>query len=566
MTNPLQQKREYRILLLFMAGWFLVNSLQAALSGIDGDEAYYWMLSQQLGFGYFDHPPFVTLLMRLGETFGHGPFFTRLGTVLVTTLSIGIIYAGLPQRLRSVQLYLPLFAATLIFNVYSFIATPDAPLFFFTAIFFYAYGKYLQRASTGAVLLTALAIAGMFYSKYHGILPVFFVLLSNLRLLTRGSFWLIVLLVILLFLPHLYWQYSHDWPTVRFHLVERATHIYKIKYTTAYISGQLLIWGPLISLLFYFKLFRLKKEDLLGRAHQFTFLGTLAFFLFSSFKNNVQPHWTLVGGVSFVYLFLQILDRGTDKLRRIFLRLAIANIILIVIARILFLIPGSPVAKIKHYKPFFQAKAWADTIYNKAGNTPVIFPNSYAFPSLYRFYHPDVTTIGYNTKSYRKTHYDLIAADQQLNNKEVFIYRDGDTSSAHINVASAFRPGTLERVDSFTAVSTLKLTPLNLPEEAKAGSRISVNIELVNESRQTFSNRDQRLQFDYSFSRYSYQFENSPQRFAIPDSIITPGYRKQFTIEVQIPSDPGTHRFLLSIVNGSLQGNFASAYYPVRVQ
>ncbi len=566
MTNPLQQNREYRILFLFMAGWFLVNSLQAAFSGIDGDEAYYWMLSQHLDFGYFDHPPFVTLLMRMGETFGHGPFFTRLGTVLVTTLSIGIIYAGLPPHLRSVKWYLPLFAATLIFNVYSFIATPDAPLFFFTAIFFYAYGKYLQRASAGSILLTALAIAGMFYSKYHGVLPVFFTLLSNLRLLKRGSFWLIVLLVIALFLPHLYWQYSHDWPTVRFHLVERATHIYKIKYTTAYISGQLLIWGPLVSLLFYLKVFRLKKEDLLGRAHQFTFIGTLAFFLFSSFKNNVQPHWTLVGGVSFVYLFLQLLHRGTDKLRRIFIRLAIANIILIVVARVLFLVPGSPVARIRHYKPFFQAKAWADTIYSKAGSTPVIFPNSYAFPSLYRFYHPDVTTIGYNTKSYRKTHYDLISADQQLNNKEVWIYRDGDTSSVNTNVASAFRPGTLEKVNSFVAVSTLKLTPLDLPKEAKAGSRIPVTVELTNNSQQEFVNRDNRLQFDYSFSRYSYQFENSPQPFAISDSVIGPGYRRQFVIEVQIPQDPGTHRFLLSIVNGSLQGNFASQYYPVRVQ
>lgn len=566
MTFPLQQNRDNRILLLFMAGWFLVNSLQAAFSGIDGDEAYYWMLSQNPGFGYFDHPPFVTLLMRLGETFGHGPFFTRLGTVLVTTLSIGIIYAGLPQRLRSLHLYLPLFAATLIFNVYSFIATPDAPLFFFTAIFFYAYGKYLQRTSAGSILLTALAIAGMFYSKYHGVLPVFFTVLSNLRLLKRGSFWLIVCLVIILFLPHLLWQYSNDWPTVRFHLIERATHIYKIKYTTAYISGQLLIWGPLVSLLFYFKLFPLKKEDLLGRAHQFTFLGTLAFFLFSSFKNNVQPHWTLVGGVSFVYLFLQLLHRGTEKLQRIFLRLALANIILIVIARILFIIPGSPVAKIKHYKPFFQAKAWADTIYNKAGATPVIFPNSYAFPSLYRFYHPDVTTIGYNTKGYRKTHYDLIAADQQLAGKDVWIYRDGDTSSANVNVASAFRPGTLEHVDSFIPVSSLRLEPLNLPKEAQAGARVPVTIELVNKSGREFDNRDQRLKFDYSFSRYSYQFENSPQSFAIPDSIIPPGYRKQFTIEVQIPPDPGTHRFLLSIVNGSLQGNFASPYYPVKVR
>src|SRR5438270_13551553 len=88
-----------RLLFYFIAVWLVLNMLQAALVNVDGDEAYYWLYSRRLQWGYFDHPPLVALSIKIGELFGHGPFFTRLGTVL---FSGGTIYFGfklLPERL-----------------------------------------------------------------------------------------------------------------------------------------------------------------------------------------------------------------------------------------------------------------------------------------------------------------------------------------------------------------------------------------------------------------------------------------------------------------------------------
>ncbi|MCH5720893.1 glycosyltransferase family 39 protein [Niabella hibiscisoli] len=115
----------------------------------------------------------VALLIRLGETFGHGSLFTRLGTVLITTFSIGIIYKALPDYLKHIKWYMLIAASTLLVNVYSFITTPDAPLLFFSCLFLLAYKSFLNKRSIGNSILMAFCITGMFYSKYHGILLIF---------------------------------------------------------------------------------------------------------------------------------------------------------------------------------------------------------------------------------------------------------------------------------------------------------------------------------------------------------------------------------------------------------
>ena len=38
----------------------------AAYTPITFDEAYYWMWSKHLAFGYYDHPPMVALVIRAG--------------------------------------------------------------------------------------------------------------------------------------------------------------------------------------------------------------------------------------------------------------------------------------------------------------------------------------------------------------------------------------------------------------------------------------------------------------------------------------------------------------------
>ena len=89
MTKPLNSAYgNQKPLMFFILAWIVLNLLQAGLTKLDGDEAYYWMYSRQLAWGYFDHPPMVALSVKLGELFAHGSLFTRLGTVLFSAGSL----------------------------------------------------------------------------------------------------------------------------------------------------------------------------------------------------------------------------------------------------------------------------------------------------------------------------------------------------------------------------------------------------------------------------------------------------------------------------------------------
>ncbi|SDE28339.1 ArnT family glycosyltransferase [Niabella drilacis] len=554
-----------RLLAGFMILWFLINSLQAIFLGIDGDEAYYWMLSQNLQWGYFDHPPLVTVFIRLGEFFGHGPFFTRLGTILLSTCSIALVYRGLPGYLQKIRWFILLYAATLVLNVYAFITTPDAALFFFAALFFLRYKLFLNQKNFINSLWLAIAITGMFYSKYHGILLVGFVVLSNLKLLTNKYFWLIVLMVSLLFLPHLYWQYLNDWPTVRFHLIERIAKKYRVSYTTDYLLGQILIWGPLISLPFYIFIFKLKIRDTLMRAHLFMFAGTLIFFLFSSFKNTVEPHWTMIAGISYIAVFLSLIVNGSQKFRSLFLKTAWCNIGLILLARILFLVPNGPANLIKHFRSFSYARVWADAVYEKAGHTPVVFSNSYALPSLYKFYHPDAQTTGYNDKGYRKTNFN-ITDDHLLNGRNVFYYTENTSlkPGTGIPVGTVYNSGRLLPLPQYHSLNGLRIILEHPTKEMKYGSEQSMTLTIINKSGQA-QLLEPKLRADYAFLVEKYNFINSDSNFALPLKTLQPGESIRLNIPVKAPQQPGKYRLLFSFVNDFIPGNFASNFYQITV-
>ena len=50
--------------ILFYSIWLLISFVQAAGTELFDDEAYYWVYSKFLDWGYFDHPPMVAVLKR----------------------------------------------------------------------------------------------------------------------------------------------------------------------------------------------------------------------------------------------------------------------------------------------------------------------------------------------------------------------------------------------------------------------------------------------------------------------------------------------------------------------
>lgn len=485
--------------------------------------------------------------------------------MLITTASVGIIYKALPDYLKNIKWYILVCAATLLINVYSFITTPDAPLLFFSSLFLLTYKHFLNRRSLGNSLLMALCITGMFYSKYHGILLILLVVLSNPRILINRYFWLTVLLTTLLFLPHLHWQYVHDWPSFRYHLNERLARHYRISHTTDYLSGQILVFGPFISLLFYATCYRLKIKDQLLRTHLFIFAGTLVFFLISSFKNTVEAHWTLIAVPSFMTLFMALLSDGSAKYQLLFRKFAMANIAIILLARILFIVPHSPFTLIRHYHPFFYGKQWADTLYKRVGTTPVVFENSYVLPSLYKYYHTDVTAIDYNTKGYRKTNYNL-EDDCQLAGQRVWHYqmtRDRDSSLPYID--TKYNPGKLYPIEEFTCVNALKIKPDPIPPILKAGQGYPIQVTLHNTSDQALRLYNP-LEIDYAFFVAKSDFINAEESYPIAAGTIPPRQQTTYALTLKAPQKPGSYKLLFSIKNRSFAGNFASAFYTVKIE
>jgi hypothetical protein len=88
-----------------------------------------------------------------------------------------------------------------------------------------------------------------------------------------------VAISILLFLPHLWWQYQHNWISIRYHLFESNTSAYKISYTLDYLWPQILLIGPLAGILLLPAAFLYKPKDETERAMRFTMIGVLYFSL-----------------------------------------------------------------------------------------------------------------------------------------------------------------------------------------------------------------------------------------------------------------------------------------------
>jgi 4-amino-4-deoxy-L-arabinose transferase-like glycosyltransferase len=169
--------------LLFYSCWLLLCLVQSAFTELLDDEAYYWVYSKFPAWGYFDHPPMVAIMIKAGYSIFHNELGVRLISVFMNLFSLVIIEKLIPEK--TPKLFYAIALSLAVLQVSGFVAAPDIPLIFFTALFFLAYKKFITRASFLHILFLALVMALLLYSKYHGVLVIFFVLVSNLKLFTR---------------------------------------------------------------------------------------------------------------------------------------------------------------------------------------------------------------------------------------------------------------------------------------------------------------------------------------------------------------------------------------------
>lgn len=326
------------------------------------DEAYYWIYSQYPAWGYFDHPPMIAILIKTGFTLFQNEFGVRLLIVLLNTATIFLISVLIDNR--NDKLFYAISASVAVAHLGGIIAVPDTPLLFFVIFYFLRYKKFVEKMNWLNSLWLAISIALMLYTKYHGVLVVFFTLLSNLKLLRRHQTYIVATVSLVLFAPHLYWQYTHDFPSVQFHLLERSASTYRFSFTTEYLLGQIILPGPIIGWLLIWAAIMYKSSTVTERALQFTLIGFYGFFLISSLNARVEANWTLPAFGGLIVLGHQYLQTRPGMSRWIY-RTVPLTLLLVFAARIYMLLDGDDANAISKDE-FHQNKVWVNEIEKKS--------------------------------------------------------------------------------------------------------------------------------------------------------------------------------------------------------
>ncbi len=451
--------------LIFFSAWTLLNFFQAAGTVLLNDEAYYWVYSNFLDWGYFDHPPIIAVLIKGGHFLFHNEFGVRLFIGVLNTLTLLILYYLLPRK--NDMLFYAIVCSIALLQLGGFIAVPDIPLIFFVALFFFVYKNFIEITSLKNTILLGVVMSLMLYSKYHAVLIIIFTLTSNPALLTKTRAYMAVLIAMALFTPHVVWQYQHGFPSVQYHVFERNEASYNISYTLVYIAGQILLAGPLMGWLFLWSAFRYKPMDFFMRSLQFCMAGIYIFFLITTYKGRVEANWTVPAIVPIIILAHQYLT-DKKKWQRILYYSVPLSLLLIISVRI-YLISDSKPIKAINTNEFEQNKTWANQIKTFSGELPVVFINSYQKASKYWFY-SGIKAFSLNTPIYRRNNYNFWPVEKSLQGKTVYAISTSDPvffTDSIITTAGILRG---KRVDSFFSNSgiLLKLNgKLRLDEQKK---------------------------------------------------------------------------------------------------
>ncbi|MBA3901496.1 MAG: glycosyltransferase family 39 protein, partial [Bacteroidetes bacterium] len=340
-NKAFSEKENKKSLILLLFAWLIFNLIQSAFTGLIHDEAYYWVYSKHLDWGYFDHPPGIAIFIKLGTLMFEGALGVRVLVAITSVASLWLMWEITKNYTRDLKMFFLIAFSVILVHIGGFLAVPDTPLIFFAALFFYFYKKYLEQDNYLNTIILGVLCAAMLYSKYHGILIIFFTLLSNLKLLQRKSFWLMAILAFILFLPHIYWQFINDFPSLKYHLSGRSKEAYDIEFTISYLLGQLMITGPIIGFFLFWACYKQNTKDVYLRGLKFCFWGIMLFFFASSFKGRVEANWTAVAFLPMISLSA-IYASEHLKFYNIIKKLAIPSIILLFVFRVFLMLDFIP--------------------------------------------------------------------------------------------------------------------------------------------------------------------------------------------------------------------------------
>jgi len=312
----LSHKKYSQYVLILIVISATIRGLLAGIIEFGNDEVYYRLYALYPDWSHFDHPLMIGLLMQLTtfDMFFQSEFFMRLGSVLIGSINIWIIFKiGIQLKDSRTGYYTALLYVS---SIYASIITgifilPDTPQSLFWLWALYLIIKTVpvcpRLPMSGMNMLRVGAVIGLgILSKYTTVFLWFgvgaYMLIFNRQWLRSKWLYIAILISVIISLPILIWNIQNDFISFSFHTerVEMSGYSIDFDYFLTELIGEILYNNPVVYVLIILGIIAGFRGKLPIEKSQFRMillsgLPIVITFLIFSLTRRTLPHWTAPG-------------------------------------------------------------------------------------------------------------------------------------------------------------------------------------------------------------------------------------------------------------------------------
>jgi hypothetical protein len=313
-----------------LLGLTAVRFLMAWIIPLSPEEAYHWNFARHLDWSYYDHPPMLAWAIALGRlVFGDTELGVRFVPLLFSTGTAAVL-ARLAQRFYGERaaawtvFLLAVNPCVLVIGAWGF---PDAPLLFFWSLTLGLVWRALERGQGTWWLGAGAALGAAMLSKYTAafLVPSIFGYLifskQHRRWLATPWPYLGGVIAILVFMPVVYWNWTHHWASFRFQSTARfaAANDFKWRSGLVFLGEQWLAILPLtlpLGLVAFWQALVSRRPQ--ERFLLWLFLPMIGFFWMFGFTPSYHVLWALPAYLSLTVLMAGAVVGGETLLARLY--------------------------------------------------------------------------------------------------------------------------------------------------------------------------------------------------------------------------------------------------------